>query len=203
MSFGKGFAFSLVLLCVSPGNRVLHAQAEDQQRSQRLKEKPLRMLAEVPSRKWLNEDVVYIITDEERSDFKKLTTDQQRDKFITDFWARRNPNPGSLENKFQEEHYRRIAYANEHFAADIQGWRTDRGRTYIMFGPPDRVDKHFSAAGSEDAIDFVGVGSIPYDWELWHYRSIEGVGEDIDLKFVDTCGCGRFQIPIPKGDFNH
>jgi GWxTD domain-containing protein len=203
MSFGRRCAFSLALLCIFPCSRVLHAQTQDQLRTQRVKEKITRMVAKVPSRKWLNEDVVYIITNEERADFKKLTTDAQRDQFITDFWARRNPSPGSPENKFQEEHYRRIAYANEHFAADIQGWRTDRGRTYIMFGPPDRVDKHFSAAGAESASDFAGVGSIPYDWELWHYRSIEGVGEDIDLKFVDTCACGRFQMPIPKGDFNH
>jgi GWxTD domain-containing protein len=86
-------------------------------------------------KKWLMEDVAWIITDQERTDFKKLSTDEQRDDFVVAFWERRNPNPGSPTNKFKEEHYRRLAYANSHFATGVPGWKTDRGRTYILYGP--------------------------------------------------------------------
>jgi GWxTD domain-containing protein len=170
--------------------------------SPRRKEKPLRIASLPIWPKWLNEDVPYIITDEERADFNKLHTDEQLDKFIEDFWEPRNPNHGSAENTFKEEHYRRIAYTNQHFATNVPGWRTDRGRTYIRYGPPNQIDQHFSAAGSKKASDLFGVGAIPYDWELWHYHYIEGLGEDVTLEFVDTCGCGRFEMPVTKEDLN-
>jgi GWxTD domain-containing protein len=153
-------------------------------------------------RKWLDEDARYLTSDEERAEFRGLKTDQQRDKFIEDFWERRNPNPGSTENKFKEEHYRRITYTNEHFAANVPGWKTDRGRTYIRYGAPDEIEQHFSAAGSKKASDLFGVGAIPYDWELWHYRYIEGIGKHVALEFVDTCGCGRYEIPTPNEALN-
>jgi len=151
-------------------------------------------------KKWLSQDVAWIITDEEMADFVNLSRDQQRDEFVVAFWARRNPNPGAPENKFKEEHYRRLAYANTHFAASVPGWKTDRGRIYIMYGPPDTVDRHYSAAGSEKASSIVGVVAIPYDWELWHYRFIEGIGKDVTFKFVDTCACGEYQMPVEKDD---
>jgi GWxTD domain-containing protein len=151
-------------------------------------------------RRWLDEDVRYIITDQERVDFSKLTTDQQRDKFVTDFWGRRNPSPGLSENKFKEEHYRRIAYTNQHFAARVAGYRTDRGRIYILYGPPKAVDHHYSAAGTEKTGSIVVTSAIPFDWELWHYEYIEGLGKDVTFKFVDTCGCGQYQIPVEKND---
>lgn len=112
-------------------------------------------------RKWLDEDVRYIISDEERSDFNKATTDGQRDKFVEEFWERRNPDPGSSENKFKEEHYRRLAYANQHFAARAAGYRTDRGRIYILYGPPKAVERHYSAAGSETVGSITTAGAIP------------------------------------------
>ncbi|MGA7766775.1 MAG: GWxTD domain-containing protein [Candidatus Sulfotelmatobacter sp.] len=92
--------------------------------------------------KWLHEDVRWIITDQERADFKSLSTDKQRDDFVIAFWKRRNPTPGSPENRFKETHYQRIAYANQHFAAGIPGWKTDRGRIYIVYGPPDELEYH-------------------------------------------------------------
>lgn len=150
--------------------------------------------------KWLDEDVRYIITDQERAEFAKLSSDQRRDAFVVAFWEHRNPNPGAEENIFKEEHYRRLAYANIHFAANVTGYKTDRGRIYIMYGPPTSVDRHYSAAGSEKASDLVGAHAIPYDWELWRYRYIEGIGQDIAIKFVDTCGCGQFQLPVEKDD---
>ena len=102
----------------------------------------LRKELETPYKKWLNEDVVYIITDEERAAFKRLQTDEEREQFIEQFWLRRDPTPDTVENEFKEEHYRRIAYANEHYASGIPGWKTDRGRIYIMYGPPDEIESH-------------------------------------------------------------
>ena len=95
-----------------------------------------------PYSKWVNEDVAYIISDEERAAFKSLQSDPEREHFIEQFWLRRDPTPGTPENEFKEEHYRRIAYANDHFAAAIPGWKTDRGRIYITYGPPDEKESH-------------------------------------------------------------
>ena len=147
--------------------------------------------------KWLSEDVCYIITTQEVADFYKLDSDQERDNFVDDFWNRRNPNPGSQENKFKEEHYRRIAYTNQHFAADIPGWKTDRGHIYILYGPPDSIDHHYSDAGSNANI--VGAVTGPHDWEVWHYGFIESMGKKIGFEFVDTCMCGRFERQIVWG----
>src|SRR5438067_2326971 len=109
------------------------------EKERRKREARLKKELETPYRKWLNEDVSYIITDEERAAFKKLQTDEEREQFIEQFWLRRDPTPDSVENEFKEEHYRRIAYANEHYASGIPGWKTDRGRIYITFGPPDEI----------------------------------------------------------------
>src|SRR6266851_5424049 len=84
-------------------------------------------------RQWLTEDVTYIISPDERNAFLQLDTNEEREQFIEQFWLRRSSNPDLPENDFKEEHYRRIAYANEHFASGIPGWKTDRGRMYIMW----------------------------------------------------------------------
>src|SRR5579871_1506323 len=102
----------------------------------------LRKELETPYKKWLNEDVVYIITDEEKTAFKRLATDEEREQFIEQFWLRRDPTPDTEENEFKEEHYRRIAYANDHYASGIPGWKSDRGRIYIEYGPPDEIESH-------------------------------------------------------------
>src|SRR5215467_10688820 len=107
------------------------------EKQRRKREEKLRKELETPYRKWLNEDVAYIITDEERATFKRLQTDEEREQFIEQFWLRRDPTPDTVENEFKEEHYRRIQYANDHFASGIPGWKTDRGRIYIVYGPPD------------------------------------------------------------------
>src|SRR5208337_356476 len=124
---------------------VLNAAPQEQEKSskaEKRRQKAIQKEMESPYKKWLTEEVPYIITSEERGAFKKLTTDDEREQFIESFWERRNPNPGSPENEFKEEYYRRIAYANEHYASGIQGWRTDRGRIYIMYGPADEVESH-------------------------------------------------------------
>src|SRR5215813_6981131 len=119
------------------------------EKERRKKEAKLRKELETPYRKWLNEDVAYIISDEERTAFKRLQTDEEREQFIEQFWLRRDPTPDTIENEFKEEHYRRIAYANEQFASGIPGWKTDRGRIYITYGPPDEKETHPSGGTYE------------------------------------------------------
>src|SRR6266851_3398027 len=99
-------------------------------------------------KEWLERDVAYFITKEERNGFLKLPTDDARDQFIQNFWELRNPTPGSAENTFKDDVYKRIAYANSHFGAGSggEGWRSDRGRTYITLGPPQQTEVHYNAA---------------------------------------------------------
>ena len=149
---------------------------------------------------WLTEDVAYIISDEETKAFKSLSNDEERDAFIEQFWLRRNPTPDSPENEFREEHYRRIAYANEHFAAGKPGWKTDRGRIYIMWGPPDSIDAHPSGGSYERPPDEGGGQTVTYPFEIWHYRYLESIGENIDLEFVDTCQCGDYHFTIDRSE---
>ena len=151
-------------------------------------------------KKWLNEDVRWIITDEEMTAFKQLSNDEERDQFIEQFWLRRDPTPDTEENEFKEEHYRRIAYANEHFAAGIPGWRTDRGRIYIVFGPADDVETHPSGGTYQRPIEEGGGETSTYPFEDWRYRYIEGIGQEIILEFVDTCGCGDYHLTIDPNE---
>jgi GWxTD domain-containing protein len=149
---------------------------------------------------WLEQDVTYIISDEERKAFKNLSNDEEREAFIEQFWLRRNPSPDSPENEFREEHYRRIAYANEHFAAGKPGWKTDRGHVYISFGKPDSIDSHPSGGSYQRPMDEGGGETSTFPFEVWHYRYIEGIGENIDLEFVDTCQCGDYHFTIDRGE---
>ena len=151
-------------------------------------------------KKWLDEDVRYIITDEERSAFKQLSNDEERDNFIENFWARRDPTPDTVENEFKEEHYRRIAYANEHFAAGIQGWRTDRGRIYIVYGPADEVDSHPSGGSYNRPQEEGGGETSTYPFEDWRYRYLEGIGQEIIIEFVDSCMCGDYHMTIDRSE---
>jgi GWxTD domain-containing protein len=149
---------------------------------------------------WLEQDVPYIITDEETRSFKSLSNDEERDAFIEQFWLRRNPNPDSPDNEFREEHYRRIAYANEHFAAGKPGWKTDRGHIYIAYGKPDSIDSHPSGGSYERPFNEGGGQTSTYPFETWHYRYLEGIGENIDLEFVDSCQCGDYHFTIDRSE---
>jgi GWxTD domain-containing protein len=149
---------------------------------------------------WLEQDVAYIISDEERKAFRNLTNDEERDAFIEQFWLRRNPNPDSPDNEFREEHYRRIAYANEHYAAGKPGWKTDRGHIYIAFGAPDSVDSHPSGGSYQRPMDEGGGETSTFPFEVWHYRYLEGIGDNIDIEFVDTCMCGDYHFTIDRGE---
>lgn len=145
-------------------------------------------------KRWKDEDVRWIITDEERKTFDALKTDDEREQFIEQFWLRRDPDPDTDANEYREEYYQRIAYANEHFTSGIPGWKTDRGRIYIMFGPPSEKETHPSG-GSYDRPIWEGGGSTStYPFEIWWYRYIEGVGSDIEIEFVDPTGSGEYRI---------
>ncbi len=147
-------------------------------------------------KKWLDEDVVYIISDEEKNVFKKLQTDEEREKFVEQFWARRNPDPRNPDNSFKEEHYRRIAYANERFASGIPGWKTDRGRIYIMYGKPDEIESHPSGGTYNREIWEGGGTTSTFPFERWRYRHIDGVGDDIEIEFVDKSMSGEYRIAM-------
>jgi GWxTD domain-containing protein len=151
-------------------------------------------------KKWLDQDVRWIITDEERSAFKTLSNDEERDQFIEQFWLRRDPTPDTAENEYKEEHYRRIAYANEHFAAGVQGWRTDRGRIYIMYGKPDEIDAHPSGGYYNRPQEEGGGETSTYPFETWRYRYLEGIGQEIMIEFVDTCMCGEYHMTIDRSE---
>src|SRR2546423_1580134 len=151
-------------------------------------------------KRWLNEDVRWIITDEEMSAFKKLATNAERDQFIENFWQRRDPTPDTEENEFKEEHYRRIAYSNEHFAAGVPGWRTDRGRMYIMYGKPDSIDTHPMGGPYQRPAEEGGGNTETYPFEIWRYRYLEGIGQEIEIEFVDTCGCGQYKMTMDRSE---
>jgi len=151
-------------------------------------------------KKWLDEDVRWIITDEERSAFKQLSNDEERDQFIEAFWQRRDPTPDTIENEFKEEHYRRIAYANEHFPAGIPGWKTDRGRMYIIYGPADEIESHPSGGTYERPMDEGGGSTSTFPFEDWRYRYIEGIGQEVIIEFVDTCMCGDYHMTMDRSE---
>jgi GWxTD domain-containing protein len=151
-------------------------------------------------KKWLDEDVRWIITDEERAAFRQLSNDEERDQFIEAFWARRDPTPDTPENEFKEEHYRRIAYANEHFAAGIPGWKTDRGRIYVMYGPADEVESHPSGGTYERPMEEGGGSTSTYPFEQWRYRYLEDVGQEVIIEFVDTCMCGDYHMTMDRSE---
>jgi GWxTD domain-containing protein len=170
------------------------------EREKKKREEKLRKELETPYRKWLNEDVAYIITDEERAAFKRLQTDEEREQFIEQFWLRRDPTPDTVENEFKEEHYRRIAYANEHYASGIPGWKTDRGRIYITYGPPDEIDSHPSGGTYERPPEEGGGETSTYPFEQWRYRYIEGIGTNIIIEFVDPTMTGEYHMTMDPSE---
>ena len=143
--------------------------------------------------KWVDEEVVYIISDVERTAFLNLTTDDERRMFVDQFWQRRDPTPGTAENEMRNEHYRRLGFVSAKFTSNsgVPGWKTDRGRIYITYGPPNEIDWHPSGSSSK-----------AYPWGTWKYRWIEGVGDNIVMEFEDRDGTGEFHMtmdPNPAG----
>jgi GWxTD domain-containing protein len=169
-------------------------------KQKKVQKKALKIELSKTYKKWLNEDVVWIITDEERAAFKQLSNDEERDNFIEAFWQRRDPTPDTEENEYKEEHYRRIAYANEHFAAGIPGWKSDRGRIYIMYGPADEVDSHPSGGTYERPMEEGGGETSTFPFEDWRYRYLEGIGQEVIIEFVDSCMCGEYRMTIDRSE---
>ena len=175
-------------------------QKEKVSKEERRRQKAIQKEMESPYKKWLTDEVPYIITNEERAAFRKLSTDDEREQFIEQFWERRNPNPGSPENEFKEEYYRRIAYANEHYASGIPGWKTDRGRIYIMYGPPDEIEDHSMGGTYQRPPEEGGGQTATFPFEQWRYRYIEGIGSNIILEFVDPTMTGEFRLTMDPGE---
>ncbi|GAC1631676.1 MAG: hypothetical protein NVS9B14_03870 [Candidatus Acidiferrum sp.] len=148
----------------------------------------------------LLEAFIYIIRPEELDAYKRLGTNEEREQFIEILLERHNPHPDRPVEEFKEEHYLRIAYANEHFSSGIPGWKTDRGHVYIVWGPPDEIDSH-PTGGTYDRPMWQGGGSTPtYNWELWRYRHMEGIGDNIELEFVDPSGSGEYHLTTDPGE---
>jgi GWxTD domain-containing protein len=182
----------------SPDADPLKRPLTDKQKKQN--SKSLKIELSKTYKKWLDEDVRWIITDEEQKAFKLLSNDEERDQFIEAFWQRRDPTPDTIENEFKEEHYRRMAYANEHFAAGIPGWKSDRGRIYIMYGPADEIDAHPSGGSYERPMEEGGGETSTFPFEDWRYRYLEGVGQEIIIEFVDTCMCGDYHMTLDRSE---
>jgi GWxTD domain-containing protein len=180
----------------------LKRKMTEQQRKKN--EKALKVELSGTYKKWLDEDVRWIITPEERATFKKLSNDEERDQFIEQFWLRRDPTPDTVENEYKEEHYRRIAYANEHFASGVPGWRTDRGRIYIMYGPPDEIDSHPSGGMYERPQDEGGGETSTYPFEDWRYRYLDNLPgtqkQEVIIEFVDTCMCNDYHMTMDRSE---
>jgi GWxTD domain-containing protein len=194
-------AFLSASLAIAQDQSVPQSSATNPPSKKEHKSKVSKLAKEsAPYNTWLNEDVTYIITKEEQEAFLRLSTNEERDDFIEEFWRRRNPDPESPENTYREEHYRRIAYANEHFASGIPGWKTDRGHIYILWGPPDEIESH-PMGGTWDRTPEQGGGTTTtYPWELWRYRHLEGIKENVQIEFVDNTGSGEFHITSDPGE---
>lgn len=183
--------FPLVLFAAN-----LAGFSQDPRQSQDPMDKPRNIKPELKKayKDWLEKDVTYVITDEEKRAFKRLQTDDEREKFIEEFWRRRDPDPDTDENEFKEEYYERIAYANENFASGIPGWKTDRGRVWIMYGKPDERETHPTGGGYERPSYHGGGSTTTYPFEIWFYRYLPGVGSGIEIEFVDPTGSGEYRI---------
>jgi GWxTD domain-containing protein len=194
----------LALVCFAGGlvgTSLRAAPAKDKtSKQEKRRRKAAQKEMESAYKKWLSDEVPYIITDTERAAFKKLSTDDEREQFVEQFWERRNPNPGSPENEFKEEYYRRIAYANEHYASGIPGWRTDRGRIYIMYGPADEIESHPSGGSYVRPPEEGGGETSTYPFETWRYRYIDGIGTNIILEFVDPTMTGEYHLTMDPGE---
>ena len=202
----------IAIFCVSvslPPVSAQQAQTPDptappipQKLTKEQKKKMGRALKELDKqyKEWLNEDVIYIISPDERTAFLQLDTNEEREQFIEQFWLRRSGNPDLPDNDFKEEHYRRIAYTNEHYASGIPGWKTDRGRIYIIWGPADEVDSHPTGGTYDRPMNEGGGSTSTYPWEMWRYRYLEGLGNNIELEFVDPTGSGEFHLTMDPSE---
>ncbi|MFQ5722471.1 MAG: GWxTD domain-containing protein, partial [Candidatus Aminicenantales bacterium] len=142
-------------------------------------------------KKWLEEDVAYIISPLEKEVFLQLKTDKERELFIEAFWKQRDPTPGTPRNEFKEEHYRRLHYANYRFGRGVPkpGWKTDRGRIYIILGEPRDIQR------------YVGESEI-CNTEVWFYQGLSqyGLPAGFNLIFFQKNNIGEYVLYSPSSD---
>jgi len=188
----RGIAVSLIFTLALSAFTLGQDKKQDEKKNQ--KPKQTKETTSSFYKKWVDEDVRWIITDEERKTFNSLKTDEEREQFIEQFWLRRDPDPDTDSNEYKEEYFQRIAYSNEHFTSGIPGWKTDRGRIYVMFGKPDQKESHPSGGGYDRPTWEGGGRTTTYPFEIWWYRYIEGVGSDVEIEFVDPTGTGEYRI---------
>ena len=176
------------------------AQAREERQLKKNKETLVQEEQEDYYKKWLEQDVVYIITEEEKSVFKELSGPAEKEQFIEQFWYRRDPDPKTGFNEFKEEHYRRIAFSNERFHSGKPGWQSDRGRIYIIHGKPASKETYTAGSGYQRPFQEGGGGTTTYAWEKWHYHFIEGIGPGVTLEFVDKSMSGEFKLSFVPED---
>lgn len=196
VKFVKNFALTIFVVVFGAVLAIAQPPGDKDKPSVDPTSNPRKVKSEVKEayKRWLTTDVAYIITKDEKRAFQALTTDEERENFIENFWRRRDPNPDTEENEYREEYYERIAYANEHYSSGIPGWKTDRGRIYIAWGKPDGVETH-PTGGAYDRPSYEGGGSTTtYPFEVWFYRHLDGVGDGIEIEFVDPTGTGEYRI---------
>jgi len=183
-----------------PADKPADKQDNGKKKNEKVNLRKLEKELATPYKKWLEQEVPYIISDEERAAFLQMQTNEEREQFIEAFWQRRDPTPDSVENEFKEEHYRRIAYANERFASGIPGWKTDRGRIYIIWGPADNIESH-PTGGTYDRPENEGGGTTEtYPFEQWNYHYLEGIGSNITIEFVDPSSTGEYHMTMDPGE---
>jgi GWxTD domain-containing protein len=176
------------------------AKSELDAKQKKKKERDLQKELLPVYREWLNGPVSYIITSEERSTFLHLETNEERENFIENFWQRRNPDEASVDNSYKEEYYRRVAYTNEHYSSGIPGWKTDRGRLYLMWGPPDEVTSHPAGGPYTRTPEEGGGETSVYPFEDWRWRYLPGIGENIEIEFVDPSGSGEYHLTMDPSE---
>src|SRR6266699_116279 len=199
----RGIRVALTSLVLFSATLPVVAQKKNEPKKQEKQETKKSREQEVGNRalrKWLDEDVSYIITNEEKTAFKALKTDEEREQFIEQFWLRRDPTPDTIENEFKEDHYSRIAYANERFASGKPGWKTDRGRIYILYGKPDEIESHPSGGTYDRPFEEGGGTTSTFPFEIWRYRYIEGIGNEVLLEFVDPSMSGEYRMTIDPSE---
>jgi len=189
--FIRIYVFAMVILLGTGYDRGVLAEAQQKDDADLIDEEAASYY-----KKWLNQDVVYIIQRQEEEIFAGLTTDQEKEEFIEQFWRRRDPDLTTAANEFKEEHYRRLAYVNERYASGEAGWKTDRGRIYIIHGPPDEISPHPSGGTYERTLYEGGGMTATFPFEVWRYRHIDGVGDDVMLEFVDPSWSGQYKLTI-------
>ncbi|HEX8503514.1 MAG TPA: GWxTD domain-containing protein [Pyrinomonadaceae bacterium] len=190
----RSLALALSLLAAAPAGALAQKKKAGDTQDVPDRERTVKKERSNMFKKWIDEDVAYIITDEEKKAWKKLATDEEREQFIEAFWRRRDPDPDTELNEYLEEHYERVAYANQHFASGIPGWKTDRGRIYIMYGPPHEKETHPTGGNYERPSYEGGGNTTTYPFETWFYRYLPGIGSGIEIEFVDPTGTGEYRI---------